>query len=78
MTKEERIRLNKSRYNVYAQYRDAKGYNDHKISLVLGIPKSSISDWKKGYLCPKAERLYELCAFLEMPMGKVLAGDTSD
>lgn len=72
MKKEERIALNKKRYDVYTQYRDRFGYTDYYISQKCGIPKTTIYDWSKGISFPNAEKLLKICALLEMPIEEVV------
>lgn len=72
MTKEERRALNSSRYKVYEQYRVLHGFSDYHISKELGIPSSTLSDWKYGLSCPKADTLYRICEYLGMPLERVI------
>lgn len=72
MKKEERIELNKKRYQVYAQYRGKFGYTDYYISQECDIPKSTIYDWSKGISFPNAETLLKICKFLDMPIEEVV------
>ena len=64
MKKDERIALNKRRYDVYAQYRDGFGYTDYYISKRCGVPRSCISDWKTGISFMSVDNLYKVCKFL--------------
>lgn len=73
MTKEERRNLNLTRYKVYAQYRDSKGFTDYHISKELSIPSTVIYDWRSGNCTPRTERLLKICSFLGMPMEEVFA-----
>ena len=75
MEKEERIALNKRRYEVYAQYRQKFGYTDYYISKECNIPKSTIYDWSKGISFPNAETLLKICNLLNMPIEKVVNVD---
>lgn len=61
-------------YERYAEYRNAKGMNDYKVSYEVGISNSTFSDWKKGRYRPKAEKIIKLCKLLDIPL-EVAFGD---
>lgn len=69
---EDKIALNKRRYEVYAQYRDKYGYTDYYISKMCGVPRSCISDWRHGTSFMNAENLYKICKFLDIPLETII------
>ena len=63
--KEGDILLN---YERYAQFRDAKGLTDYKVSCETGISTSTISEWGKGLYTPKADKIVKICRLLDIPI----------
>lgn len=55
-------------YTKYAEYRDAKGMTDYRVSEETGIPRSTFSDWKAGKYEPKADKLLAISNLLECPI----------
>lgn len=74
MAKLDRKSVNIKRYEAYAQHRDAKARTDYYISKTCNIPSSTLSDWKHGRSCPKADTLLKICRELEIPIESVLVG----
>lgn len=72
MGRDERNALNRRRYEAYAQYRDANGFTDYYISKTCKVPSSTLSDWKHGRSCPKADTLLKICREIKAPIEKVL------
>lgn len=65
-------------YELYAQARDAKGLNDHKISKATGISSSVFCDWKHGRYKPKIDKIYRIAQVLEVPLESLLEVGDSD
>lgn len=74
MAKADRKAINIKRYEAYAQHRDAKARTDYYISKACDVPSSTLSDWKHGRSCPKADTLLKICKELEIPIESVLVG----
>lgn len=72
MAEISRNERNTKRYEAYAQYRDRLGYTDYYISKECSIPTSTLSDWKHGRSCPKADTLLRICRLIEVPLECVL------
>ena len=51
-------------YKNYAKLRDAKGMNDHQVSLASGVATSTLTSWKKGDYTPKLDKLRKIAAVL--------------
>lgn len=55
-------------YERYAEFRDAKGLSDYKVSCATGISTSTISEWGKGLYNPKADKIVKICKLLDIPL----------
>lgn len=55
-------------YQVYAQYRDSKGFTDYKVAKELGLSRATISAWKHGKYKPKIETLLRIANLLNFPI----------
>ena len=47
---------------------EQKGVKASEVSKATGIPQSVFTDWKKGRYTPKADKLYALARYFEVPM----------
>lgn len=74
MGKDRNTEVNSKRYQHYAQYRDAKGMTDYKISKECGIPRSTLSAWKTGLNTPKVDTLLKISHLLNVPLGDLIGG----
>lgn len=54
-------------YEKYAEYRDAKGLNDHKVSLLTGVPKATFSMWSADRYTPKLNTQLAIAKLLRIP-----------
>lgn len=73
MIKEERIALNQRRFDAFDRYRVAKGVTLYHISKELGIPNTTLYEWRKGLSCPKGDYLVKLCDYVGMQVSEVFA-----
>lgn len=60
-------------YDKYAEYRNAKGFKDHDIAYLTGIPKSTFSGWKIGKYQPKMEKLLKIAKILKIPPSELVS-----
>lgn len=62
-------------YERYAEFRDAKGMTDYKISRLAGIPPSTFSDWKSGRYTPKLETQMKIANILKLSPRELVSRD---
>ena len=55
-------------YETYAEYRNAKGLTDYKVSCATGISTSTLSEWGKKRYQPKADKIVKICHLLDIPL----------
>ena len=60
-------------YERYAEFRDAKGYKDHDIAYLTGIPKSTFSGWKSERYQPKMANLLKIAKILKIPPNEIVS-----
>ena len=51
-------------YDNYSRIRDSKGLNDSKVAQLSGVSKSTISEWKKGKIHPKVDKIERIAQVL--------------
>lgn len=61
-----------AKYERYAQFRDAKGFTDYKVSLLANVSTSTLSDWKMGRYTPKVDKMLAIAKVLEIPLEELL------
>lgn len=64
-------------YEVFERLLELKGVSTAEVSKATGIPKSTLSSWKNGVSTPKADKLYLIAQFFDVPM-EVFFADDSD
>lgn len=62
-------------YERYAEYREAKGMSDYKVSCETGVPATTISEWKQGLYTPKADKIVKICKLLDIPLEEAFGDD---
>lgn len=55
-------------YEKYELLRNKRGVTDYRVAMETGITKSTFTDWKNGRSAPKAEKLYALAKYFDVPM----------
>ena len=55
-------------YEIVEKLMESKGLKPADVAKETGIPSSVFTDWKKGRYTPKADKLYILARFFEVPM----------
>lgn len=55
-------------YEVIDRLMKEKGVKASDVAKATGIPSSVFTDWKKGRYTPKADKLYVLAKYFEVPM----------
>lgn len=55
-------------YAKYVKLRDKKGVTDYRVSMSIGIPKSTFSEWKSGRSKPKFEKLMAIAKYFGVPV----------
>ena len=61
-----------AKYETYARLRDAKGYNDYKMSKETGIGTATFSDWKHNRTTPKVDKLIAIAKVLGIEVTQLL------
>lgn len=56
------------RYEIVEKLMQAKGVKPSDVSRDTGIPSSVFTDWKKGRYNPKADKIFALAQYFEVPM----------
>lgn len=62
-------------YEVFERLLELKGVSTADVSKATGIPKSTLSSWKSGISTPKADKLYLIAKFFDVPMEVFFADD---
>lgn len=55
-------------YQIFERLLEQKGVSTAEVSKATGIAKSTLSSWKAGTSTPKADKLYLIAKFFEVPM----------
>lgn len=55
-------------YEVIERLMKEKGVKASEVAKDTGIPSSVFTDWKKGRYTPKADKLYVLAKYFDVPM----------
>ena len=55
-------------YEIVEKLMQEKGVKPSEVSKETGIPQSVFTDWKKGRYTPKADKLYALARYFDVPM----------
>ena len=55
-------------WSVVEKLMENKGVKASEVAKATGIPQSVFTDWKKGRYTPKADKLYTLARYFEVPM----------
>lgn len=55
-------------YAKYEELRNTKGIRDADVARATGISASTLTDWKNGVSKPKADKLYRIAQYFEVPM----------
>lgn len=58
-------------YNRYATIRDSLGLRDSQVADATGISRTSFSDWKRGKVNPKIDKLQRIAAYLGVSVSKL-------
>lgn len=60
-------------YEKYKSYRDRKGLNDHKVSILTGVGDSTFSDWKSNRYTPTIPTLLKIAKLLNIPAREIVS-----
>ena len=55
-------------YTKYAELRDALNLTDYRVCKDLGIPKSTMSEWKRKQNIPKTETIIKISNYFHKPV----------
>ena len=59
-------------YDNYSKIRDSKGLNDSKVAQLSGVSKSTISEWKKGKIQPKVDKIERISKILGVTVDAIM------
>lgn len=61
-------------YSKYEELRDKRGITDYRVSVDLGIPKSTFSEWKNndGRSLPKIDKIARIADYFEVTIESLL------
>lgn len=63
------------KYEIYASLRDKANLNDCKVSKIAEIPRSTISEWKRGRSTPKLENLTKIASAIGVKLNDLIGAD---
>ena len=55
-------------YKVFERLLEQKNVSTADVAKATGIPKSTLSSWKAGNSTPKADKLYAIAKYFDVPM----------
>lgn len=55
-------------YEVIERLMKEKGVKASDVAKATGIPQSVFTDWKKGRYTPKADKLYAIAQYFQVPL----------
>jgi transcriptional regulator with XRE-family HTH domain len=64
--------------NRIAEYRKAKGWNQHELSKRLQVAQTTISGWERGYREPDNASLEKLQKELDVPIAKFIGWEPDE
>lgn len=64
-------------YEIVEKLMKEKGVRASDVAKATGIPSSVFTDWKKGRYVPKADKLYALARYFQIPMEAFFSADDS-
>lgn len=70
--------MNPGIYERYARLRDSKGLTDAQFSKIIGISKSTLSEWRSGRYVPKADKLQKIADYFGVSLDYLMTGDEPD
>lgn len=62
-------------YQIFERLLEQKGVSTSDVSKATNIPKSTLSSWKSGISTPKADKLYAIAKYFDVPMEVFFADD---
>lgn len=55
-------------YETFKRLLDEKGVTTYQVAKDTGISQATLSDWKLGKSKPKADKLYKIAKYFDVPL----------
>lgn len=59
-------------YEVFERLLELKEVSVADVSKATGIPKSTLSSWKSGVSTPKADKIYAIAKYFDVPHQSII------
>lgn len=61
-------------YSIYAELRDKKGMSDYSVAKIIGVGRSTLSDWKTGKHTPNKDNLKRIAEYFGVSVDYLMTG----